>query len=232
MNALLLSAGFGSRLMPLTKNRPKCLMDIGGTSILEFWLQKLFNEMGVSRVYINTHYLSEQVTEKVEELEFASRVEIIYEKDILGTAGTVISLAQKLKTSGSFLVIHCDTFVTENLENLINKHFCRPPDIELTAAVFQVSDTSKFGVFRALADGRVKNFVEKPENGSAGLANAAIYCMSSLILDELISLNAKDLSLDFLPVVVEKTQVFCLQNPAIDIGTVENLKMVRKINGY
>lgn len=232
MNALLLSAGFGSRLMPLTKNRPKCLMDIGGTTILEFWLHKLFNEMGVSRVYINTHYLSEQVTRKIDELEFASRVEIVHEKDILGTAGTVISLAQKLKTSGSFLVIHCDTFVIENLENLIIKHFCRPPDIEMTATVFQVSDTSTFGVYHTLADGKVVNFVEKPKNGSAGLANAAVYCMSSLMLDELIALNAKDLSLEFLPVVAEKTQVFCLQNPAIDIGTVENLKMVRKFNGY
>ena len=231
MNALLLSAGFGTRLRPFTKKTPKCLMDVGGITILQYWLHKLLHEMGATKVFVNTHYLAEQVHKKIETLGFGRSVETCFEQEILGTAGTIISLADKLRDGGSFFVVHCDNYTTENLQKLRITHSQRPPGVEITAAAFNVDDTKNFGVFETALDGRVNKFVEKPPEGGRGLANAAIYCMNSTVIDAMIAMNARDLSCDFLPFVTSLTQVLHLDEAVIDIGTVENLTMVRKLNG-
>ena len=88
LKALLLSAGYGTRLKPLTNDWPKCLMPIGGIPLLEYWLYFL-NKVNVKDVLINTHYLSEKVQNflKRSHLEW---VKTIYEPKLLGTAGTLI----------------------------------------------------------------------------------------------------------------------------------------------
>ena len=62
LKAILLSAGYGTRLRPLTLEKPKCLIKINKKPILEIWLDKL-SRLGCKEVLINTHYLSEQVDE-------------------------------------------------------------------------------------------------------------------------------------------------------------------------
>ena len=64
MKAMLLAAGYGSRLGEITAKKPKCMVNVGGQPILGHWLSKL-NQLGVNKFYINTHYLSEQVEEYV-----------------------------------------------------------------------------------------------------------------------------------------------------------------------
>ena len=59
-NAILLSAGFGTRLRPLTLTKPKCLMEINDKSLLELWINHLQN-LNVDSVLVNTHYLDDQV---------------------------------------------------------------------------------------------------------------------------------------------------------------------------
>jgi len=60
MRALLLAAGIGSRLLPITATTPKCLVMINGRPLLDYWLELLFGA-GVERILINTHWLAEQV---------------------------------------------------------------------------------------------------------------------------------------------------------------------------
>ena len=60
MKALLLSAGFGTRLKPYTKNLPKCLMKINDKPLLDYWIHALFSS-GIKEILINTHYLSKKV---------------------------------------------------------------------------------------------------------------------------------------------------------------------------
>ena len=54
MNAILLSAGFGSRLMPITKNIPKCMVKIGNEYLIDIWIEKLF-KANIKKILINTH---------------------------------------------------------------------------------------------------------------------------------------------------------------------------------
>ena len=60
MKAYLLAAGLGTRLRPLTNIIPKCLIDIAGKPLMQWWLE-LFERYSVSEVLVNTHYLAEQV---------------------------------------------------------------------------------------------------------------------------------------------------------------------------
>ena len=65
MKAFLLSAGYGTRLKPLTNNIPKCLVPICGKPLLAWWMD-LFEKHGINEVLINTHYLADEVREFIE----------------------------------------------------------------------------------------------------------------------------------------------------------------------
>ena len=86
LNCLLLSAGFGTRLRPLTFKKPKCLIEIKGRPILDYWLTNL-EKLGVSSTIVNTHYLSEQVNNFIFNKKLNSmEVHISHEPNLLGTA--------------------------------------------------------------------------------------------------------------------------------------------------
>ena len=69
IKALLLAAGLGTRLRPLTLKTPKCLVEIDGTPLLGIWLEKL-NKIGCHEVLINTHYLNEKVENYLSKISF------------------------------------------------------------------------------------------------------------------------------------------------------------------
>ena len=90
MRALLLAAGLGTRLKPITNNIPKCLVPIGGKPLLQIWLEKL-EKAGVKKFLINTHYLHEQVESFIFKSRFKNSVELYWEKKLKGTAGTLFN---------------------------------------------------------------------------------------------------------------------------------------------
>src|SRR6185369_5050861 len=91
MKALILAAGLGTRLRPLTNTIPKCLVPIGGKPLLEYHLDSL-SKHGIKDVLINTHYLPEQVEEYIAAYrKNHSHISITtcFEKELLGSAGTL-----------------------------------------------------------------------------------------------------------------------------------------------
>ena len=76
MKALLLSAGVGSRLRPVTDYIPKCLVPINGKVLLEYWLENLTNA-GISEFIINTHYMYEAVEEYISTSQYKDRVTLV-----------------------------------------------------------------------------------------------------------------------------------------------------------
>ena len=69
MKALLLAAGLGKRLRPLTETIPKCLVSIGGKVLIDFWLEQLISA-GIEEILINTHYFPEQVEQHIQTTPF------------------------------------------------------------------------------------------------------------------------------------------------------------------
>ena len=106
VSALLLAAGYGTRLMPLTKNWPKCLMPIGKYPLLEYWLSNLYIN-NIDDVYVNLHSHYEIVEKYLQRNRFASWVKPIFEKELLGTAGTLFNLG-KYFSNKTILLIHAD----------------------------------------------------------------------------------------------------------------------------
>ena len=88
VKALLLAAGLGTRLRPLTDEWPKCLMPIGDRPLLEYWLETLYST-NVRKVLVNMHHHSEIVQEFLNRPRFKDWVSSVYEETLLGTAGTL-----------------------------------------------------------------------------------------------------------------------------------------------
>ena len=106
MKALLLSAGIGSRLRPLTLETPKCLVPVNNKPLLQYWLEQL-EKIGIKEFIINTHYLHNQVEDFIKKSKFSKKISMIYEDQLLGTGGTIKKNA-KVFEGNKFLLIHAD----------------------------------------------------------------------------------------------------------------------------
>jgi len=106
--ALLLAAGLGTRLKPLTDIWPKCLMPIRNRPLLEYWLS-ILQKLGTSNVLVNTHYLSEYVEDFIKQPQFIDWVDSVYEPSLLGTAGTIRNNIKFCKDNTLLLALqeHC-----------------------------------------------------------------------------------------------------------------------------
>ena len=121
LRAILLAAGFGTRLRPLTLSIPKCLVNINSKPLLGLWIDKLM-KLGCESVAINTHYLSDKVSSYLYENHSDNHViQTIYEPELLGTAGTL--LANMAFFAGSTgILIHADNLMLDDLEGLLDAH--------------------------------------------------------------------------------------------------------------
>ena len=110
MKAIILAAGLGTRLRPITETTPKCLVPINGVPLLELWLRQC-ERAGIDAVLVNTHHLAE----RVEEFVAARRgmpVTLAYEPSLLGSAGTIATNWNFVDSDDSFLVVYADNLTT------------------------------------------------------------------------------------------------------------------------
>lgn len=104
---MILAAGFGTRLRPLTDKTPKALIPHKGKPMLENVINKLISS-GIKYIVINTHYLSEQVQDFIETKKFNAEIHMIHEKEILGTGGAIKNAAEFFSDVNEFLVYNVD----------------------------------------------------------------------------------------------------------------------------
>jgi len=183
MRALLLAAGRGTRLRPITDTTPKCLVPISGTPLLQIWLERL-TEAGVGPFLINTHYLVEQVTAFVEESHFRKKIQLVHEKDLRGTAGTLIKNLDFFQGEDA-LLIHADNYCLADFSAFQLAHINRPLGCVMTMMTFRTDDPSSCGIVELDGSGVVVGFHEKVENPPGNLANGAVYILSAELLKEI-----------------------------------------------
>jgi len=120
MKAMVLAAGFGSRLGEITKNTPKCLVEVGGKPMLEHVVDRL-RGCGVTEVVINLHYLAQQVRDfVVARNNFGISVQFSYEPEILETGGGLLAAWPFLSNERFFIVHNSDVYCDANLQELIS----------------------------------------------------------------------------------------------------------------
>jgi len=228
IKTILLAAGLGTRLRPLTNIWPKCLMPINSRPLLEYWLSTLF-KVNIREVLVNTHYFSEHVEEFLDQVQFKNWVKLRYEKNLLGTAGTI---RENLSFIGSnkLLLIHADNWSCCDFSDFLEYHEqSRPSGTLMTMMVFRTESPSSCGVVELNDKGVVVQFHEKVKNPPGNLANAAVYILESEVVSWIKENKiASDFSVDVLPYFLGKIATWENTNIHRDIGTVETLSSAQK----
>src|ERR1700677_912563 len=150
MKAILLAAGRGTRLAPLTDSIPKILAPFGGRPLLEHQLEYLLGS-GVTEIAINVHHHSDQVLACVEGLSLDVPVRISNEPQLLGTAGALLPLADFV--TEPVIVLYGDVVTNANLAELMDEH--RRHDPLATLTVYASAETEGKGVCLVDDSGRI-----------------------------------------------------------------------------
>jgi NDP-sugar pyrophosphorylase family protein len=124
--AMILAAGFGTRLKPLTLTAPKALVKINGTPMIKLVLDKLICQ-GIDEVIVNAHHFSGQIEKYFEDNDFGIRIHIIREERILGTGGGIKNAEKFLKNSECFLVHNVDVLCDLNIQDMLEYHQYHQP---------------------------------------------------------------------------------------------------------
>jgi len=181
MRAMVLAAGLGTRLRPITYAMPKPMVPVANRPVMEH-IVRLLATHGFSEAIANLHWFPETIEEHFGDgSEFGLELSYSREEKLLGTSGGVRNAADFL--GESFLVISGDALSDIDLGAM--RAFHESHDGIATLATKRVSDTSQFGVAITGADGRIQGFQEKPEPAEAlsDLANCGIYMFRKEIFD-------------------------------------------------
>ncbi len=227
MRALLLAAGIGSRLRPLTDNIPKCLVPIHGRPLIGYWLQLLFTA-GIERVLINTHYLAEITREYVANSSWADRIDLVHENELLGTGGTIVANINYFGADPFFLA-HADNLTNFNMAKLLRAHAERPAQCVMTMLSFRTDSPQSCGILEVDGQGIVRGFHEKVRNPPGNLANAAVYVLEPEIMSYAASLGKRvlDFQTEVIPTYLGRILTLETDGYFRDIGTPERLRQAR-----
>jgi len=189
MKAIILAAGEGVRLQPITSTRPKHLIKVGGKPILRHCL-KAVKASGVDEALIVVHYMKDAIHQHFGDgKKFGLKIEYVEQKAMLGTGDAVSVVEPHIKDD--FLLVYGDLlFSAEAVKNVVNLHVKEKPTA--TMAVVPVENPEDYGVVELENENHVKRIIEKPkrEEAPSNLANAGIYVFSTEIFDRIRETSA------------------------------------------
>lgn len=223
MRALLLAAGFGTRLRPLTDTIPKCLVPINGRPLLDHWLE-LLDKGGVAQALVNLHYLPEAVRAFLAKSTHTIKITTVYEELLLGTAGTVLKNRDYFREE-PVMLIHADNLSLFDVREFMRKFDNRESGIDITMMTFDTGAPETCGIVRLDEMGVVCAFHEKVKNPPGNLANGAVYIIAPTVVEFIAGLNKEviDFSIDVLPHYIGRINTFHNDVYHRDIGTIESL---------
>jgi mannose-1-phosphate guanylyltransferase len=224
MRALLLAAGLGTRLRPLTDRMPKCLVPIHGKPLLDYWLDLLFTD-GVEQALVNTHYLPGAVAAFVAQSRWRARIMLVHEDVLMGTGGTVLR-NKDFFGRAPFLVAHADNLTRFDPAAFFERHANRPAGAEITMMTFETDVPQTCGIVEEDSRGMVIRFHEKVPNPPGNRANGAVYIFEPTIIDflETLGKNTIDLSAEVIPCFLGRICTFNNNGYHRDIGNLDSLR--------
>jgi mannose-1-phosphate guanylyltransferase len=225
VKAFLLAAGLGTRLRPITDTIPKCMVAIDGQPLLDIWLDA-FDRAGVDEVAVNLHHLPDVVRRHIAARTGPPAVRMVFEPQLLGSAGTLIANREWVDEDEPFLACNADNLTDFDLRSLIEAH--REHDAIATLTVFRSERPWTGGVVELDADGLVTGFAEKPAHPVSDLTNAGMYAFHPKVLDEIGSVPPKDIGFDLLPRLVGRARAVLVEGYFRDIGTADAYRRARE----
>lgn len=197
MKAVVMAGGEGTRLRPLTSNRPKPLVPVAGRPVMEHILA-LLRRHGITQVLVTLQYLAAQIEHYFGDgSDFGMEISYSIEPEPLGTAGSVRRCAADLDET--FLVISGDSLTDIDLGRVVELH--RQRRSWVTLALARVENPLEFGVVITAADGAIQRFVEKPAWSEvfSDTINTGIYVLEPEALAEVPPDRPYDFSKDLFP---------------------------------
>jgi mannose-1-phosphate guanylyltransferase len=217
---ILLVGGFGTRLMPLTKNTPKPMLTVAGVPVTEHQIA-MAKAAGITEIVLATSYLSEVFIPYFGDgSKWGIKIKYAVEKEPLGTGGAIRNAAQLLDTNESVVILNGDVLSSHNLTEQIRQHEAHGADV--TLHLTEVEDARAFGCVPTDSDGRVTAFLEKMENPVTNQINAGCYVFNPRIISIIPLDTVVSVERETFPQLVESgAKVFGFVENAywLDIGT-------------
>src|SRR5262245_14529370 len=207
MKAVVMAGGEGSRLRPLTIVRPKPMVPIVNKPVMEHVLD-LLKRHGITDVIVTVQYLASVIQDSLGDgSQFGMRISYSVEEVPLGTAGSVKAVEDQLDET--FIVISADALTDFDLGGIIEYHRGRHATATLT--LYHVANPLEYGVVIIDAQGRIRQFLEKPSWGEvfSDTVNTGIYVLEPRIFDYFEAGKPVDFSQDVFPELLrQKDQLF------------------------
>ena len=225
MKAMILAAGVGSRLDPLTRNLPKPMVPVMNRPVMEHII-RLLARHGFSDIMINVHHLADQIEGYFGDGDdLGVHIQYSREAELLGTAGGVKRVEKFF--DNTFVVIGGDDLADTDLSTLLNFH--REKKAVATIGLALVDDPSEYGVALLNEYGRISRFVEKPKGEShiGNTVNTGVYLFEPQIFNLIPGGRFFDFGRDVFPLLLQQKEAFygCLTaNYWCDVGNLEQYR--------
>ena len=213
MIGVIMAGGKGTRLYPLTANRPKPLVQVLGKPVIDYVSDALL-DAGIDEIILTTGYQGEGLISLVEDWNNnkSGKFSVSNEDRPMGTAGSVKLLQDKL--TETFIVASGDAILSSNLKYLIAAH--KLSNAKVTMALWEVEDPTQFGIVglssqlngqidAKLSEGYITKFLEKPslEDAFSNVINAGLYIIEPEVLDHIPFDTKYDFSKELFPKLLE-----------------------------
>lgn len=210
---MLLAAGLGIRLRPITDRQPKCMVPVAGKAVLQRNIEWL-RSYGITEIVINLHHYPEVVTDYFGTgSRFKVNIQYSYEPVLLGTAGALWA-ASRFFSQERFLVLYADNLLDCNINSFYTSHLST--ETTLSMALFWRQDVSASGVVKVDEAGSIIAFKEKPlpEEVFSNWVNAGLLLCEPKVLEFIPPAQPSDFGHDILPALLaagEKLSGYLMQ---------------------
>ena len=137
---MILAAGFGTRLKPHTDKIPKALIPYRSKPMIDYQIERL-KKLNAHEIIINAHHHSKMIEEYFKKNDFGVKINVLVEKEILGTGGGILNAEDFLRDEDYFIVINVDVITDMNIQRMIEFHKRKKP---FTTIAIQKRKTSRY----------------------------------------------------------------------------------------
>jgi bifunctional UDP-N-acetylglucosamine pyrophosphorylase/glucosamine-1-phosphate N-acetyltransferase len=196
VKAIVLAAGYGKRLMPITSNRPKHLLEIAGKPILRRILDSLQDNDVIEHIFVVVHQFSEQIEGAVNhwynnDKSKATKISFVFQPEPLGTGDAVHCVTGKMDSSDSFLVVYGDLILGNAISDIISRYQKLPKDDGIILGV-HMKDANKYGVLE-FVNNKLVRIQEKPNQTLvSGLINGGLYILPPVMKEHVANLQLSE----------------------------------------
>ena len=221
MKAMILSAGFGTRLQNYTKDLPKALVPYKGIPMIAYQIERL-KKLGVNEVIVNTHHHPDKIKEYFNRNNFGVKISLIFEPEILGTGGGILNAGKYFTDEDFFLVMNVDIETDMDLNEMINFHKKQNPFATLAVQKRQTKKYLEFDDEMHLKGRASDDTLEKNKYAFNG-----IHIISKRIFEKGFKIKFEDILELYFQIIKNKNEFISGYDAGEctfkDLGKIENL---------